>query len=58
MSHHLGRWRLDEDKGDFQLKRALDVLKFGSVAATPKMPKPSARLADATKAAPKTDARK
>ncbi|HYG28485.1 MAG TPA: S41 family peptidase, partial [Caulobacteraceae bacterium] len=48
----------DDEKDDFQLKRALDVLKYGSVAATPKMPKPSARLADATKAAPKTEAKK
>jgi carboxyl-terminal processing protease len=32
--------------GDFQLSRAEDVLKYGSVAATPKMPKPSARLAE------------
>ena len=47
----------DEDKGDFQLKRALDVLKFGGVAATPKMPKPTARLAEA-KPATKTDAKK
>jgi len=32
--------------GDFQLTRAEDVLKFGSVAATPKLPKPAARLAE------------
>ena len=38
----------DEKKGDFQLTRALDVLKNGSVAATPKLPKPSATLAEAT----------
>lgn len=35
----------DEDK-DFQLVRAQDVLKYGSVAATPKLPKPEARLAE------------
>jgi carboxyl-terminal processing protease len=35
----------DEKKGDFQLTRALDVLKFGSVEATPKMPHPTATLA-------------
>src|SRR6201999_4337836 len=29
----------DEKKGDFQLTRALDVLKYGSVGATPKMGK-------------------
>ena len=38
----------DEKKGDFQLTRALDVLKFGSVQATPKLPKPAATLAEAT----------
>ena len=32
--------------GDFQLTRALDVLKHGSVAATPKVAKPTARLAE------------
>jgi carboxyl-terminal processing protease len=37
----------DEKKGDFQLTRALDVLKYGSVAATPKLPKPAATLAEA-----------
>ncbi len=37
----------DEKSGDFQLTRALDVLKYGSVAATPKLPKPAATLADA-----------
>jgi carboxyl-terminal processing protease len=47
----------DEKKGDFQLTRAMDVLKNGSVAATPKLPKPAARLAEVTapKGAPKTD---
>jgi carboxyl-terminal processing protease len=30
----------DEKKGDFQLSRAIEVLKYGSVAATPKLPKP------------------
>ncbi|ACG76658.1 carboxyl-terminal protease [Phenylobacterium zucineum HLK1] len=34
----------DEAK-DFQIARAMDVLKFGSVAATPKLPKPQAKLA-------------
>ena len=37
----------DEKKGDFQLTRALDVLKYGSVEATPKLPKPTATLAQA-----------
>ena len=37
----------DEKKGDFQLTRGLDVLKYGSVAATPKLAKPSATLAEA-----------
>jgi carboxyl-terminal processing protease len=32
-------------KKDFQLARAEDVLKYGSVAATPKIPAPTARLA-------------
>jgi carboxyl-terminal processing protease len=35
----------DEKKGDFQLTRALDVLKYGSVEATPKLPHPTATLA-------------
>jgi carboxyl-terminal processing protease len=33
-------------KKDFQLARAGDVLRYGSVAATPKLPKPTARLAE------------
>ncbi len=37
----------DEKKGDFQLTRALDVLKYGSVAATPKLPKPTSTFAEA-----------
>jgi carboxyl-terminal processing protease len=37
----------DEKKSDFQLQRALDVLKYGSVEATPKLPKPAATLAQA-----------
>ena len=37
----------DEKKGDFQLARALDVLKFGSVSATPKIAPPAATLAEA-----------
>jgi carboxyl-terminal processing protease len=32
-------------KKDFQLERALDVLKYGSVEATPKLPAPKAHLA-------------
>jgi carboxyl-terminal processing protease len=32
-------------KGDFQLARAKDVLRYGSVAATPKLPKPAPKLA-------------
>ncbi len=35
----------DTKKGDFQLARALDVLKYGSVANTPKLPKPAPKLA-------------
>ncbi|MDP1618954.1 S41 family peptidase [Phenylobacterium sp.] len=35
-----------DEKKDFQLVRAQDVLKYGSVAATPKLPKPEARLAE------------
>ncbi len=34
-----------DDKKDFQIARAADVLRYGSVAATPKMPKPTAKLA-------------
>jgi carboxyl-terminal processing protease len=48
-----------DEKKDFQLSRALDVLKYGSVEATPKLPKPAAKVAEvvaraspATKAAP------
>ena len=37
----------DEKKGDFQLTRAFDVLKYGSVGATPKLAKPTATLAEA-----------
>jgi len=37
----------DEKKGDFQLSRALEVLKYGSVEATPKLPKPGPTLAEA-----------
>jgi len=36
----------DTKTGDFQLTRAKDVLKYGSVAATPKLPKLQARLAE------------
>ncbi|HEY9235878.1 MULTISPECIES: S41 family peptidase [Phenylobacterium] len=42
----------DEDKGDFQMARAKDVLKYGSVAATPKLPKPAPKMAAVV--APKT----
>ena len=35
-----------DEKKDFQLVRAQDVLKYGSVAATPKLPKPQAKLAE------------
>jgi carboxyl-terminal processing protease len=35
----------DQKTGDFQLTRGLDVLKYGSVDATPKMAKPTATLA-------------
>jgi carboxyl-terminal processing protease len=35
-----------DEKKDFQIARAEDVLKNGSVAATPKLPKPTARLAE------------
>jgi carboxyl-terminal processing protease len=37
----------DEKKGDFQLTRAEDVLKYGSVQATPKLAAPVATLAEA-----------
>ena len=33
-------------KKDFQISRAGDVLRYGSVAATPKLPKPTARMAE------------
>ena len=48
----------DEKDGDFQLKRAIDVLKYGSVAATPKMPKPTARMAEVVAPKPKVDTKK
>jgi carboxyl-terminal processing protease len=35
-----------DKKKDFQLARAEDVLHYGSVAATPKLPKPTAKLAE------------
>jgi carboxyl-terminal processing protease len=35
-----------DEKKDFQLTRALDVLKHGSVEATPKLPKPTAKVAE------------
>jgi carboxyl-terminal processing protease len=33
-------------KKDFQITRATDVLRYGSVALTPKLPKPTARMAE------------
>jgi len=39
---------------DFQLQRALDVLRNGSVAATPKLPGPPPRVASAASAQPGT----
>ncbi|MFN3512278.1 MAG: S41 family peptidase [Phenylobacterium sp.] len=41
-------------KDDFQLARAKDVLRYGSVAATPKLPKPAPKMAAVV--APKTAA--
>ncbi|WP_332773186.1 S41 family peptidase [Phenylobacterium sp.] len=35
----------DIKTGDFQLARAKDVLRYGSVAATPKLPKPAPKMA-------------
>jgi carboxyl-terminal processing protease len=35
-----------DPKKDFQLTRALDVLKYGSVEATPKLPAPKPKLAN------------
>ncbi|RAK57032.1 S41 family peptidase [Phenylobacterium deserti] len=35
-----------DTKKDFQLTRAAEVLRYGSVAATPKLPKPAAKLAE------------
>jgi carboxyl-terminal processing protease len=37
----------DAKTGDFQLDRAIDVLKYGSVQATPKMAKPTVSVAEA-----------
>ncbi|MFZ3007503.1 MAG: S41 family peptidase [Phenylobacterium sp.] len=39
--------------GDFQLARAKDVLRYGSVAATPKLPKPVAKMAEVVSKLPK-----
>ncbi len=45
-----------ELKCDFQLQRAIDVLRNGSVAATPKLPKPAPRVAVVDgRVTPKTD---
>ena len=41
--------------GDFQLARAKDVLRYGSVAATPKLPKPTAKMAEVVSKLPKLD---
>jgi carboxyl-terminal processing protease len=41
-----------EIKGDFQLQRALDVLRNGGVANTPKLPGPRPKLAEITGAKP------
>jgi carboxyl-terminal processing protease len=38
----------DDKKGDFQLERALAVLKAGSVESVPKLPKPAAKIAEVT----------
>jgi carboxyl-terminal processing protease len=38
----------DEKKDDFQLQRAIAVLKAGSVGAVPKLPKPQAKIAEVT----------
>ncbi|HWT52820.1 MAG TPA: S41 family peptidase, partial [Caulobacter sp.] len=38
----------DDKKGDFQLERAIAVLKAGGVANTPKLPKPAAKIAEVT----------
>jgi carboxyl-terminal processing protease len=35
-----------DEKKDFQIARAADVLRYGSVAATPKLPKPTAKMAE------------
>jgi carboxyl-terminal processing protease len=46
-----------DEKKDFQLNRALDVLKYGSVEATPKLPKPVAKVAElVSRTAPRTAA--
>ncbi len=41
--------------GDFQLARAKDVLRYGSVAATPKLPKPVAKMAEVVSKLPKLE---
>ncbi|MDO8379381.1 S41 family peptidase [Phenylobacterium sp.] len=41
--------------GDFQLARAKDVLRYGSVAATPKLPKPTAKMAEVVSKLPKLE---
>ena len=40
----------DQEHGDFQLTRALDVLRAGGVARTPRLPPPTATLAQAAQA--------
>jgi carboxyl-terminal processing protease len=46
----------DEKKGDFQLTRALDVLKDGGVANTPRLPATRSKLAEVV--APRADEKK
>ncbi|CAN5463577.1 S41 family peptidase [soil metagenome] len=41
--------------GDFQLARAKDVLRYGSVASTPKLPKPTAKMAEVVSKLPKLE---
>ncbi len=41
-----------DEKEDFQITRAIDVLRHGSVADTPKLPKPDAKLASIIGAKP------
>ncbi|MDP3855468.1 S41 family peptidase [Phenylobacterium sp.] len=45
----------DTKTGDFQLARAKDVLRYGSVAATPKLPKPAPKMAAITARPPSAE---